>query len=545
MPTLAKLKVTAGHKAGQRQSLLAFVVLGLAAGGGAQAAALSPSTFPKIGTVDERYQSYNVEMLEVTGGRFWKPYKEIRTTPSNASGPAKDQGAAAPAGMSPDLYQYRPPIDLSNRRLRTLARALGPAYVRISGTWANTTFFTDAATPPKAPPKGYGGVLSRQQWLGAINFSRAVDAPIVTSVPDGMGTRGADGLWRPDQARRWLAFTVAHGGTIAAAEYFNEPTLASMGGAPKDYDAAAFGRDFKIYDAFMRKEFPAVKLLGPGSVGEANAAWAVASGAYGDIKVLPAADLAASTGDADAFSYHHYGAASERCTAMGHQTSADQALSEDWLGRTDQTLAYYRAVRDKAMPGKPFWNTETADAACGGNPWAGTFLDTFRYLDQLGRLARQDVKVVIHNTLASSDYGLLDEHSYEPKPNYWAALLWRRLMGTVVLDAGPSREGLHLYAQCLRGQPGGVALLAINNSRSATTSFDLPGPSLRYTLTAGALQATSVSLNGRPLRLLANDRLPALTGRPAAGGRQDFAPLTITFFALPNAANTACAAAPA
>ena len=162
------------------------------------------------------------------------------------------------------------------------------------------------------------------------------------------------------------------------------------------------------------------------------------TGGYGNLEVLPAADLAAYTGDADAFSYHHYGAVSQRCAAMGHQTSADQALSEDWLGRTDQTLAYYRGVRDKFMPGKPFWNTETADAACGGNPWGGTFLDTFRYLDQLGRLARQEVNVVIHNTLVASDYGLLDENTFEPRPNFWGALLWRRNMGTTVLDPGPS-----------------------------------------------------------------------------------------------------------
>ena len=403
------------------RSCLPIISLGLVAAGSTQAASLSPLTFPKIGSVDERYQSYNVEMLEVTGGRFWNWYKEIQKAPGKVSGNAETQagGVAAPAGRFPTLYQYRAPIDLTNRRLRMLARALGPAYVRISGTWANTTFFADTDTPPKTPPKGYGGVLTRRQWLGAIDFSRAVEAPIVTSVPNGVGTRDAAGIWQPDQARRWLAFTTAHGGTIAAAEYFNEPTLASMGGAPEGYDAAAFGRDFKLFDAFMRKEFPTVKLLGPGSVGEANAAWAVASGGYGNIKVLPADELAASTGDADAFSYHHYGAASERCAAMGHQTSAGQALSEDWLGRTDQTLAFYRAVRDKDMPGKPFWKTESADAACGGNPWAGTFLDTFRYLDQLGRLAREDVKVVMHNTLVASDYGLLDENTYEPKPNYW------------------------------------------------------------------------------------------------------------------------------
>ena len=385
----------------------------------AQPVQLAPATMKRVGEVDERYQSYNVEMLEVTGGRFWKPYKDIPPTAATGStdqAGSGGQGGGAPAGMSPDLYQYRPPIDLANQRLRAMARALGPAYVRISGTWANTTFFADTDTPPKDPPPGYGGILTRQQWLGAIDFSRAVDAPIVTSVPNGAGTRGPDGAWRPDQARLWLAFTQAPGGTVAAAEYFNEPTLASMGGAPKGYDAAAFGRDFRAFDAFMRREHPATRLLAPGSVGETTGNWGVAQGGYGDMQVLPAPDLAASTGDADAFSYHHYGAVSRRCAAMGHQTTAGDALSEDWLRRTDETLAFYRAVRDRFMPSKPFWNTETADAACGGNPWAGTFLDTFRYLDQLGRLARQDVVVVAHNTLVASDYGLLDETTFEPGP---------------------------------------------------------------------------------------------------------------------------------
>src|SRR4051812_20841891 len=37
-------------------------------------ASIAPTTMARVGTVDERYQSYNVEMLEVTGGKFWKPY---------------------------------------------------------------------------------------------------------------------------------------------------------------------------------------------------------------------------------------------------------------------------------------------------------------------------------------------------------------------------------------------------------------------------------------------------------------------------------------
>lgn len=507
------------------------------------ATVLAPATMKPVGQIDERYQSYNVEMLEVTGGSFWKPYKDIAKLQHKGAAPATGdaQGTDTPAGMSADLYQYRPPLDLTNKRLRALAKALGPAYVRISGTWANTTWFADTDTPPKDPPPGYGGVLTQQQWLGAIAFSNAVDAPIVTSMPIGEGARDPDGVWKPDQARRWLAFTQAHGGTLAAAEYFNEPTLATMGGAPRDYDAAAYGRDHRIFEAFMRKEYPGTRILAPGSVGESTADWGVAHGGYGDMTVLTGADLSAHTRDADAFSYHHYGAASQRCAAMGHQTTAEQALSEDWLGRTDQTLAYYRGVRDQYMPGKHFWNTETGETACGGNPWAGTFLDTFRYLDQLGRLARQEVDVVMHNTLVASDYSLLDENTFAPKPSYWGALLWRRLMGTTVLDSGaPIAEGRHVYAHCLRGVPGGVAILAINNSRAQATKLELPVAAERYTLSAPSLDDTSVQLNGQTLMLGTGDALPELHGEPTAAGSVELAPRSITFLALAGAGNAAC-----
>jgi hypothetical protein len=259
------------------------------------------------------------------------------------------------------------------------------------------------------------------------------------------------------------------------------------------------------------------------------------------MQVLPASQLAAYTGDADAFSYHHYGAVSERCAAMGHQTTEDQALSEQWLNRTDETLAFYRQVRDKSMPNKPFWLTETGETACGGNPWAGTFLDSFRYLDQLGRLARQDVKVVMHNTLDASDYSLLDESTFEPKPNYWAALLWRRFMGTTVLDPGVTNgPGLHVYAQCLRHVPGGVAVLVINTDRSQSRTTNIPAEASRYTLSAAGLTDKKVLLNGKELQLGPEDRLPQLSGQAAHAGGVTFAPGTITFLAIPHAGNSVC-----
>jgi hypothetical protein len=223
------------------------------------------------------------------------------------------------------------------------------------------------------------------------------------------------------------------------------------------------------------------------------------------------------------------------------QTTREAALSEDWLSRTDRDLAFYSALRDRFEPGKPIWLTETGEAACGGNPWAVTFLDSFRYLDQLGRLAKRGVQVVIHNTLAASDYALIDDATLEPRPNYWSALLWRKLMGTTVLDVGSSpAPAVHLYAHCLRGQPGGVALLAINTDRTASHDLATPIRSERYTLTARNLLDSSVELNGRELKMGPHDGMPEMRGEPAAEGRVKLAPASITFLAFGNAGNASC-----
>jgi len=69
--------------------------------------------------------------------------------------------------------------------------------------------------------------------------SRAVNARIVTAFAISARARDERGVWIPDQARAFLAYTHSIGGTIAAAEFFNEPSFAAMGAAPPGYDAAS------------------------------------------------------------------------------------------------------------------------------------------------------------------------------------------------------------------------------------------------------------------------------------------------------------------
>ncbi|HVJ09652.1 MAG TPA: hypothetical protein VM554_14845 [Acidisarcina sp.] len=496
----------------------------------AQSSSIAPKTMPRVGTIDPRFQSYNIEMVEVTGGRFWRPY---------ASKAEVKQGANQPTGMDPSLYEYRQPINLYNARLRKLAAALGPVYVRVSGTWANTTFFQNSDDPaPATPPAGFKAVLTRQEWKGVVDFANAVNAKIVTSVAISPGTRNAEGVWTPDQAQQVFAYTKSVGGSIAAAEFMNEPTMPEMGGAPKGYDAAAFGRDIVAFRAFAKQDAPGMLVLGPGGVGEGSPIQSTFK------NIMKTEDILSVTGPAfDGFSYHTYGAVSSRCASAGLSatTTAEAALSEEWLSRGDQSEQFYGALRDRFEPGKPMWLTETAQAACGGDRWASTFLDSFRYLNQLGDLAKRGVQVHMHNTLAASDYGLLDEKTYEPRPNYWAALLWSKFMGATVLDPGASpASSLHLYAQCLPNHPGGVTLLAINADAKEAHSINVPAASERYTLTAKELRTRQVELNGSELKLGADDALPELKSVATRSGKVTFAPASITFLTLPQAHNASC-----
>jgi heparanase 1 len=512
-----------------------LALAGVALQVGGQDVTVNPSKMPRLGTVDERFASYNIEMAEVTGGNFWKPYGTKGPNKAARKKPAKS--SSTPAGMDQNMYQYRPPIDLSDTRLRKLAAALGPAYVRVSGTWANTVYFADSDHPPARAPAGFSSVLTRKEWKAVIDFVHAVNGELVASFATSVGTRNVQGVWTPREASVWLAYTKSVGGRIAAAEFMNEPTYAAMGGAPKSYDAADYGRDIAVFGPWLKQSSPGTVFLGPGSVGEGP--YAIAMGG-----MLHSDDLLRATGPAfDIFSYHLYGAASERCASMGGkvQTTAAAALSEEWLSRPEKINEYYASLRYRFEPGRPLWITETADAACGGNPWASTFLDSFRYLIEHASLARRGVKVIMHNTLAASDYGLLDQNTLEPRPNYWTSLLWHKLMGTTVLDPQVSVAGnTYVYAQCLAGRQGGVTLLVINADRQRSVDFNMSTAGERYTLTAKQVEDTTVELNGKPLRLTSSGDLPQLEGEPVNAGRVRFAPTSITYLMIASAGNANC-----
>jgi heparanase len=467
-----------------------------------------------VGEVDERYQSFNVEMCEVIGGDFWIPYKLIDSVRKISNRTGLDA-----------LKWTIPPINLYEKKIRMLASALGPVYFRVSGTWANAIYFQDNDEPELSnPPTGYNNVLTRKVWKGVVDFCKAIDARLVTSFAICDGMRDKNGNWTPAQVEPMLKFTKSIGGEIAAAELFNEPSHASHGNAPAGYNGSNYAKDFAAFKSYVRSAAPEMKILGPGSTGEGGI---LPMGINITVDKILSADPKPVF---DIFSYHYYGDVSQRC---GGRQSKDKALSNEWLSKTEIGFNFYKDARDQYLPGIPIWLTETAESACGGNPLAATYTDTFRYLEQLGRLAKKGVQVVMHNTLATSEYALLEQDTHKPRPNYWAALLWSRLMGTKVYDAGIITQGVDIFAHNLKNSSKGIAVLIVN-TKDSEVSIEIPAKADQYMMTADELQSKQVRLNGTELGLTKDDELPVIKGKSIKAGEVQLPPQSILFLSFRN-----------
>ncbi len=486
---------------------------------------LNAATLPYIRTMDDRFQSFQIGMSHLTGGETWKAYSE------------GDDHSKQAANFEA-VRQARAPTDLSNRRLRNLAKGLGPFYVRYGGTTSNSVYFQDDDGPRlDRPPEGFRTILTRKSWAAAVDFAKAIDAKITTGFTVSIGVRDTNGAWTPRHAAPWLAYTQSIGGEIYAAELFNEPNAHEPGWTDEPESAAGFARDFNILSQFVAQAVPNLKLAGPG-VARLGVPFPVPSLE----KVTAEQYLTASPRPKfDVFSYHFYGAMAERCAPPESPAgiSANDALTEAWLARPDATFQAQKALRDAHAPGAPIWLTETGAAACGGTRWQPTFLDSFRFLDTQGRLAKQGLDVIVTHALISGSNGVIDEKTFLPNANYWSALLWRRHMGNRILDAGPITPGLHLYAHCQRGVAGGVTVLAINLDEGSA-AINVGGAAELYALTAPELQSRTALLNGQALALDANDQLPTLTAKKLSRGPVTLAPTSINFIAIPKANNPAC-----
>ena len=479
---------------------------------------LEPRRLTPVRALQPRLLSYNIEMTEVTGGQFWKPYTPAQIAGTEPFPQIRDFSEVAA------MMQSFPPLDLRDPALIRLARAIGPSWVRCSGSWANDTYFDWDDSTGGAPPQGFSHVLTTGQWAGLLDFVQAVGARLLISAANCAGAHGPDGSWQPDQMRRLLDFARRRGTPVAAAEFMNEPNLSCLGGAPKGYTRADFCRDQDKFFRFLRDEYPEVLCVGPcaSTNTEGVTPTAMKLDFWSSEELMPACRERP-----DVFSYHCYTGMSERGAWIGSHWPVEAATQPDYLAVPGRMCEKFLPLRERFCPTAPLWVTESADAGCGGNTWASTFLDVPRYAVELGSLTRLTDIVVFHSTLTASDYGLLSHGAHTPRPSYWFLLLWNSLVGNAVY-APPAVEGEgYVYAFSRRDGGGGAVYLLVN-----PTQHGLPvrHPAADvYLLSADAPRATVLRLNGEPLALAGDGSLPPLRPQHRPAGQLELPPCTVVF----------------
>ena len=481
----------------------------------------------KIRDINPRLVSYNVEMTEVTGGTFWKAYTEgqIAGTEEFPKLEGGFQNHTAMAG----LMQYYPPIDTTNEKLISLAKELGSVWVRVSGTWATKTYYDFDGTTGGKAPEGYQSVLTREQWANIVNFVKEIDGKLLVSASNCAGDHKDGAPLDLTQIKKLFALTDELGGRIDAFEFMNEPNMLQISGAPLGYTFEDYVRDQDIANAWVKENYPDCLIVGPCNTGMTDTSvedspMAKMGSGIGNMMTMGTVHdlMRGAKVPMDVYSYHYYNGISERLAGMmptGHWP-AEAAHTDEYLQVAPGICYMNIPARDKYVPGGEMWVTESGDAGGGGDTWASTYLDVLRTLNELGSFCTLTNGVIFHNTLASSDYGFLQHGTFDPRPNYFAALLWTRLMGNECYKVSEEiSDGAHVYAHSRKDGGDGYCYLIINNSLTEEMTLNIPRDARLYILTGeNGMRSKVMSLDTRPLVLYDDNSLPILDGRRVSEG---------------------------
>lgn len=463
--------------------------------------------------VDPRFLSVAIDASQAFGGVWWPPDAE-------AGGALGDRRVD--------------PFDFGRPKLRKLARALAPAVLRIGGSEADRVYYDLSDAPVDEAPAPYELVMTRALWEGIHDFAADVGYDVFFTLNAGPGPRDAEGRWTPDQARALLEYVRDRGQTVVAWELGNEingfPVIHGFRLSPAQY-----AEDVATARALVDAVTPGVPLAGPSS-----AFWPVT----GELAAIYPRFMAAGGHLLDIITWHYYPQQSRRCPIASRRAGPEVLLDPAALDEAARWAAHVEAERDAHAPDAPVWLGETGNAQCGGEPGVSdAFAGSLWWVDQLGLVAARGQPIVVRQTLAGSNYGLLHEETLDPQPDYWASLLWKRLMGPRVLAAEIEDQPptLRLYAHCTPDRPGAVTVAAVNLDRTRPARFAPASHSRHeaYVVTAPTLAAREVSLDDTPLRAAPDGTLPALepimTDAPAT-----VPPLAYAFFVYPDADAPAC-----
>ncbi|XP_046724660.1 heparanase [Silurus meridionalis] len=475
--------------------------------------------------------------------------------------------------MAEEKFMYL----LGSPKLRTLAKALTPAFLRFGGTQQDfmkfippSEFYIPKATveilvliqlPPVLEEKlkrdwALQALFLRQEDVQRkykqVKFSgHAVD--LLYSFVNCSGLelifglnallRTPENVWESQNAELLLNYCERRK-YIMSWELGNEPNSYEKKAAIR-LTGSQLGEDFLYLRNILQKSalYNSSGLYGPD-----------VSQPRDHRKDLLTGFLESGAKAIDACTWHHY-------YVNGRDASLDDFLNPKVLDmlavKTDKVLKIVHSL----SPGKKVWLGETSSAYGGGAAGlSDSFVAGFMWLDKLGLSAKLGLDVVMRQVLIGSGTYHLVDNNLEPLPDYWLSLLYKRLVGPEVLKiqvlpSSTNKQLLRVYLHCTNKESssyrkGAVTLFALNLSKKQMV-IKLPALISNSTVEVFVLQSAeagidglrsrSVRMNGDVLKMVDERTLPPLQGVELPPVEHLNLPaLSFAFYVLKQAASPVC-----
>ena len=467
-----------------------------------------------IAAVDERFLSFSIDSAQLVGVPFW------------------DENLG--------------PFDFSRPAIRNLAQQLSPAYFRVGGSDGDKVFYQVGPQESMAMPAGYESVLTETQTDALYGFIDVTGLDLLFTLNGGPGDRDENKAWQTANASALLNYTASKQYSTAAWALTNEPALFIGLHGGYILPASQLAADYGVFKTLIDSQSPGSLITG------IDQAYVPPFGEFLGPYLEPFLSQLPPT-YVDAVTFHYYPQQSLRspCNLMGliggiPARDATVLLDEERLDTIIPYLDEVISLRDTYQPSADVWLSETGNAQCGGEPGiSDRFASSFWWLDQLGMLAKRDVEVAVRQTLAGSDYGLVDNITLQPRSDYWASVLWKRSMGSRVLSVTiTSNHPARYYAHCHPNESDSFTLLVINIDNDESIGIDTSAwngkSSSRYILTADQLDALEVKINGNVMQTDADGNFSLLPVTSTLGDEIIVGTRSIAFIQIHEAGAAAC-----
>ncbi|XP_015722581.1 inactive heparanase-2 isoform X4 [Coturnix japonica] len=212
----------------------------------------------------------------------------------------------------------------------------------------------------------------------------------------------------------------------------------------------------------------------------------------------------------DAVTWQHY-------YIDGRVAKVTDFLKTRLLDTLSDQIRKIQKVVNTYTPGKKIWLEGVGATSAGGmNNLSDSYAAGFLWLNTLGLLASQGIDVVVRHSFLDHGHNHLVDQNFNPLPDYWLSLLYKRLIGPKVL-------AIHVAGLQRKPRPGRVIRDKLRIYAHCTSSHK------------------SVQLNGQPLAMVDDGTLPELKPRPLRAGRTlVIPPLTMSFYVVKNVNALAC-----